>query len=316
MNHLPAVEILMIDDDESQYKSLKNYAAIRHQVLLSYARTLEEGERLLRSNNRIMGIILDGKGLIHAGSSAADATEAFVHQALENIKVMEIKMGRSWSKCVLTAWYHQLLPALGKRVKVFDKKNVALQESIKQELFDYLLLQTKETRAYLIRQKYAQVFSWMDVELMPQDCQHHLYSCLEALENQQPETTHLNAIRSLYEALLKQLHVHDPEGFPAGLFHPDGRINLEWSLVYLSGKEVLDRQKNILIHRAEKPIPIPRHLIKSCYFLKEASSTFSHHYGEGISLHYYQAVLHSFLALLEWYAGWVLSRPANALSFL
>lgn len=308
MSPQPSIEILMIDDDEEQFKALKNYAAIRHQVLLSYARTLEEGEHLLRTNSRIMGIILDGKGLIEAGAAVAEASEAFVHQALETIKVMEIKMGRNWSKCVLTAWYAQLLPGLGKRVRVFDKKSVALQESVKQELFDYLLVQTRDSREYIIRQKYALVFSWMDIDLMPEDCQHRLYHCIEAAENNCPEMAHLNAIRSLYEAVLKQMHKKDTEGLPASLFHPDGRVNLEWTLLHLSRKDIYDKFRNIVVHRSDKSIPMPEHLIKACYFLKEATSKFSHDYEKGVSLFFYRSVLYAFFSLLEWYAYWAKSK--------
>lgn len=304
MTTQPSIEILMIDDDAEQFKALKNYAAIRHQVLLSYARTLEEGEAMLRTNNRIMGIILDGKGLIHAGANAAEASEAFVHQALENIKVMEIRMGRIWSKCVLTAWYVQLLPGLGKRVKVFDKKAVAMHESVKQEMFDYLLVQTKDSKAFIIRQKYAMIFSWMDIDLMPEDCQHRMYYCIEAAENKCPEMAHVNAVRSLYEAILKQMHRKDPEGLPASLFHPDGRVNLEWTLLFLSRKDIYDKFKNIVVHRSDQSIPMPVHLIKACYFLKDATSQFSHDYEKGVSPFFYQALLSALFAVLEWYAWW------------
>lgn len=306
----PTIEILMIDDDPEQHRALKNYAAIRHQVLLSYARTLEEGEEMLRTNNRIMGIILDGKGLLYAGSNAAEATEAFVHQALETIKEMEIRMQKKWPKCVLTAWYNQLLPGLGTRVKVFDKKTVATDEAVKNELFAYLMVQTKDSREFLIRQKYRTVFAWMDIEWMPADAEHRLYNCIEAAENQNPETSHLNAIRSLYEAILKKIHEKDPEGLPANVFHADGRVNLEWTLLYLGRKDIYDKNKVVIIPRSQRAVPMPGHVLKTCYFLKDVSSRFSHDYDEKISLYFYQSVLNALLSLLEWYVQWARSKKS------
>jgi hypothetical protein len=309
MQAQPTIEILMIDDDEEQYKSLKNYAAIRHQVLLSYARTLEEGAELLRTNNRILGIILDGKGLIHSHSNAAEASEAFVHQAMEDIRVMEIKMDKKWPKCVLTAWFTQLQPILVKRgIRIFDKKTIASDEGAKNELFEYLLVQTKDSRDFIIRQKYATLFSWMDTDLMPDGCEHKLFTCIEALENICPEKSHLNTLRTLYEDVLTQMHKMDSEGLPKTLFHADGRVNLEWTLIYLSRRDVYDKNKKVIIPRSETSIPLPQHLIKTCYFLKDASSHFSHANNENISIYFYQAVLFAFCSLLEWYVAWAKKR--------
>ena len=146
-------DILMIDDDQDNYHSLKNFASEKN-VVLQYSRTLEEGMEELKSNTRILGIILDGKGLLHKDQSDSEANAAFVHEALSQIKLLEERRGKIYPICVLTAWYDNLKESLEPRgIKVFDKKKLAIDENQKDELFSYLMVQATDSVEYIIRSK-------------------------------------------------------------------------------------------------------------------------------------------------------------------
>ena len=61
------IKVLMIDDEQTNFDSLKNYAAEVHQIKLLYRKSLEEGLIYLRDNKEILGVMLQmlGKFLLH-----------------------------------------------------------------------------------------------------------------------------------------------------------------------------------------------------------------------------------------------------------
>ena len=74
-------KVLMIDDDQTNYDSLKNYAAQAHQVQLLYKQSLEEALVYLKDNKDIVGVIIDGRGHLKKGQGKGDETDAFVHES-------------------------------------------------------------------------------------------------------------------------------------------------------------------------------------------------------------------------------------------
>ncbi len=82
------IEILMIDDDKDNYDSLRNFAA-RQNIYLRYSKSLEEGLAQLKENDKIVGLILDGKGFITAVQEKGSESSNFVHEALTQIALFE-----------------------------------------------------------------------------------------------------------------------------------------------------------------------------------------------------------------------------------
>jgi hypothetical protein len=306
-NKFPAIEILMIDDDPMQMDALKNFAAIHFKVMLSYARTLEEGIKLLQQNPRIMAIILDGKGVIYQKDSDAEATEAFVHQALTEIALLEKSLNRVWSKCVLTAWYDYLLPGLKNRVEVFDKKMIALEPQRKSEMFEHLLERTQNAAAFILRQKYQPILQWMDNDHFPVSADKKVFESLVHMENGTASPEDFNAIRTLYEMLLKQIKQQQPEALPAKLFHKDGRPNLEWTLRYLAGQDIFDAHKLLVVaHPTGQSLP-PKHVLDCFYFIKNLCSTLSHDNDSAFTPdpNIFSAAFNAWIAIFNWYIQWV-----------
>lgn len=295
-------DILMIDDDEDNYHSLKNYASGK-SVVLQYSRTLQEGMEKLESNKRILGVILDGKGLLHKSQSDSEATGAFVHEALTQIKLLEEKRGKTYPKCVLTAWYDNLKESLEPRgIKVFDKKKLAINEDQKEELFHYLMVQATDSTEYTIRSKYQAIFQFMDSNYMPDKADNAFYDCCLKVENGNPSSSDFNTIRKLYEMIIIGIHEKDKMLLPDKVFKGAGRPNLDWSLRYLGGWEI--KERGIVIFDSA-PARVPAHIHDCATFIKEISSAFSHDNHDKFTTYSYTSALFAWIELFLWYTGWV-----------
>ncbi|TAD85864.1 MAG: hypothetical protein EAY75_10170 [Bacteroidetes bacterium] len=299
-----AIEILMIDDDKQQHEALTNYAAIQYGVMLLYARTLDEGMQLLQNNRRILAVILDGKGLIYKHQTGATASEAFVHEALTRIAVLETKLNKTWPKCVLTAWYGFLINSLGSRVKVYDKKEIALDEAVKRSMFENLLLQTADSKAHIIRQKFGAYFAMAHSKAMPQDFDAKLYQCLEKMEYNTAEQSHFNTLRSLYELLFKKMHSTDERLAPVSVFHPAGNVNLDWSLRHLRGWDIKGKNGQLIMAHPTGMALLPEGTIACFAFVKDICNAYSHLATGHMGQHMYKAAVHAYLAILDWFEAY------------
>ncbi|RYE39543.1 MAG: hypothetical protein EOP48_25655, partial [Sphingobacteriales bacterium] len=196
-------DLLMIDDDIDNYHALKNYA-YEQQVVLKYARTLEEGMQELQTSNRILGIILDGKGLLYKGQHDHQTSAAFVHEAITQISLLEQKRGKTYPKCVLTAWYDNLKESLeGRGIKIFDKKKLANDPAVKKDLFHYLTVQAKDSTEYSIRKKFQSIFSLLDEKYIQADADNAFYRACMAVDSGNADPSDYTIIRQLYEMVLK-----------------------------------------------------------------------------------------------------------------
>jgi hypothetical protein len=296
-------DILMIDDDAGNFHMLKNFAASRGVVLL-YARTLEDGIQMLLSNDRIMAIILDGKGLILRDTYSSRANTGFVHEAMTQIALLEAKRNKVYPKCVLTAWYDHLKESLEGRIEVFDKKKLALDESLKSQLFDYLIVQSRDSLEYSVRQKFRQELEKMDEPYFPVSCENKLFQVLHKMERGDARQDDFNVIRDLYENLLKGINKRSKQLLPDKLFHIDGRPNLEWTLRYLGGWEVKDKSGLQIFPANPTGGLIPAHVHDCAFFIKEITSAYSHATDSPVSHYSYKASIYALLELVSWYVSW------------
>lgn len=294
-------DILMIDDDQDNYHSLKNFASEKN-VVLQYSRTLEEGMEVLKSNTRILGIILDGKGLLHKDQSDSEANAAFVHEALSQIKLLEERRGKIYPICVLTAWYDNLKESLEpRRIKVFDKKKLAIDENQKDELFSYLMVQATDSVEYIIRSKYEAIFKFMDSKFMPANADNAFYKCCLVVENGNPTSSDFTIIRQLYEMIISSINLKENTFLPNELFK-HGRPNLDWTLRYLGGWEI--KSGGVVIFNSSPP-RVPDHIHDCATFIKEITSAFTHDYHNKFSTYSYTSALFAWIEFFLWYTAWV-----------
>src|SRR5688572_283844 len=162
------ITVLMIDDDKDNFDSLKNKAAFK-SIHLKYAESLEEMLEELKINLKIDAIILDGKGFRKKGQIRGSEKEDFVHEALTELKMLEKDQDRVIPKCVYTAWYDQLKDGLESRVKVFDKKKLALDPNLMEDFFNYLHSEVAASSMKKLLNKYQDVFGAFGSKYIPVD---------------------------------------------------------------------------------------------------------------------------------------------------
>jgi hypothetical protein len=295
-------DILIIDDDEDNYHSLKNYA-FEKNVVLKYSRTLEDGITELENNQRILAIILDGKGLIRKSQMPSEANAAFVHEALTQIRLLEEKRKKKYPKCVYTAWYDNLKESLeGRGVRVFDKKKLANDERQKQELFDYLMVQAADSLEYSIRSKYEAVFKFFDERYISTIADTSFFNCCAAIERGNPAPSDFNTIRQLYELVIQSINKNDKSMMPDEVMFSSGRVNLEWSTRFLGGLQV-GIGNNIIAPKTNSRVP--HHVHDCASFIKEISSAFSHNHNNNFTVFGYKSAFYAWIELFLWYTGWV-----------
>lgn len=299
-------DILIIDDDQGNFFSLNNFAA-KKGIVLRYAKSLEEGMKELEDNTRIMGIILDGKGLIHKDDYAGTATSGFVHEALTRIAVLEATRKKEFPKCVLTAWYDNLKESLqGRGVMVFDKKKIALNEQFKHDLFDYLIERCKNTFEYSLREKFRIELTWMDEPYLLTKYEGKLFQVLYSMEYDTGKGLNFNLIREIYEQILKNINYFDKTLLPDFLFSNNGRPNLGWTLRYLEGKDITTNNGEIITEKNCFGFRVPDFIHDCAFFVKEITSVFSHANDNRHAPYAYKAAVFSLLEFIKWYVNWVI----------
>lgn len=162
------LEILVIDDDVSLNRSLQNRARA-YQVELYPFEHLEAGFAELRRNPKYQAVILDGKARLTAEQPRGTEAENFVHEAITQLRELEIKQDRHLPFCVHTAWYEQLAPSLKGRARIFDKKQTARNEQQLAGLFYYLRQAVEQQAENHIRRKHAAVFRFVRKHLDQED---------------------------------------------------------------------------------------------------------------------------------------------------
>jgi hypothetical protein len=292
-------DVLMIDDDIDNYYALKNYS-VEKNIVLQYARTLEEGMEILTNNSRILGVILDGKGIIKKNGYSSEASVSFVHESISRIKLLEEKSKKMYSLCVLTAWYDNLKDSLEPRgIKLFDKKKLALQKQLKDELFDFFVEGVNTSVEFYLRKKFETIFNLFDHKIISKDADNIFMNCCIAMEKANAVTADFNGIRQLFEMILKKINVLNKNLLPDSLMHKDGRPNLEWAIRYWDGK-IISTDKKVIEPASDRKAP--PHIIDCAFFLKEISNALSHDYPYPYSQFAFTAALFSWMEIFQWYA--------------
>ncbi len=302
------ITVLMTDDGKENYDSLKNKAALKG-ILLKYAESLEEMLGELRANLQVDAVILDGKGFIKKGQIRGTDREDFVHEALTELKMLEREQDRIIPKCVYTAWYDQLKDSLESRVRVFDKKKLAMDAALMDEFFDYLHSEVSVSSSKKIRTKYADVLAGVGGKYLPADKESSVIKLLSAIENNNlVKQSDFNTIRDVFEAILKRANTIDPLFIPNDLIKPDSRPNLEWCYRYLSGLavDVKDPSNKIIkSYPATKSPIVSPHISRSIDYVKQISSILSHTYTEAWTALSFKSTVLALAEIITWFKNYI-----------
>lgn len=295
MSHDYPIEILMIDDDDGNYISLKNYAASL-RVILKYSSNLEDGISALKSNKKIMAIILDGKGFINSNQIKGSERENFVHEAMSRIAVFEQANNIYYPKCVYTAWYEKLIDSLEGRIEVFDKNLTSVDEAERSRMFKYLRGLVHKMDAYQLREKYSLYFeivaSKFDVI-----SDERFFQVVEKMDKGNPVKSDFNNIRDVLESILIYINKNFPKLLPENLFHNNGRPNLEFCIRFLAGERI-DKDKSEIYTKTDPRAP--QHVNSLFRLLKEGASVMSHNYTHRWTQNMYKSLVFGLFEILIW----------------
>jgi len=310
---MTSITVLMIDDIRDNFDSLKNKAAYKG-IILKYAESLEEMLVELKGNSQIDAVILDGKGFRKKGQVKGTDKEDFVHEALTELKILERDQDRIIPKCVYTAWYDQLKDGLESRVRVFDKKKLALDTGLMDEFFDFLHSEVAASSAKKIRIKYAPVLVAVGGKYIPADKETSIIQILSVAESNDPvQQKDFNAVRDILESVFKRANTIDPLFIPNDLIKPDGRPILEWCIRYLVGlpTDVKDEKNNIVNSYPAKPAIVSAHINRSIDYVKQISSILSHNYPDKwTSLSFKSAAL-ALAEIIIWFKDYIDTKYPN-----
>lgn len=302
--------ILMIDDDRDNFDSLKNKAAYKG-IMLKYAESLEEMLDELKANLQIDAVILDGKGFRKKGQMKGTEKEDFVHEALTELKILEREQDRIIPKCVYTAWYDQLKDSLESRVRVFDKKKMALDSNLMDEFFGYLQNEVAASSYKKIRLKYKDVLACYGSKYIPSTEEASLIKLLSLAESNDPvKDSDFNSIRLRLEAILKRANTIDAAFIPNDLIKPDGRPNLEWCYRYLLGlaTDVRDASNTVVNSYPAKTPIVPQHISRSLDYVKQVSSIFSHTYVDVWTPFSFKSTTLALAEIIIWFKNYIDSK--------
>ena len=162
------IQVLMIDDDVHFAASLKNRAR-KYNVLIEMQHNFKDGFKALEDNQKYQAVILDGKAPMDALQTKGTEAENFVHESIMKLREIELTHKRILPHCVHTAWYHQLEPGLRNRVKIFDKKETAVNDQAMEAMFEYLHQQVGDLENTKIKNQYAEIFEFAEKYLDDED---------------------------------------------------------------------------------------------------------------------------------------------------
>ena len=293
----PIIKILLIDDDEGIFQSIRNKAA-NENIHLIYAQSLSEGLLILDDDTQIRGIILDGKGFLEKAQIKGSETSNFVFQALQTLRLYEEKKRIYFSKVVFTAWYDQLLEPLGENIKVFDKKKAAIDQNVLTNMFLELRQEIESSEDLELIQYHKDLFNLFDNHYLKAKDSELL---LQILKRQKNNIASFNDIRKLLEKIYNRLNQNDIKLIPDNLFHKKESPNFTFISRYLGGNEV--KKNETILYRSTGNKRIPDHILYCMDFITKSCGALSHTYNFKTSIHVNTALFNILFEILIWLKG-------------
>jgi hypothetical protein len=263
---MEVINILMVDDQKDVFESLKDRAR-KFRIILHHEEYLADAIERLRTDKKMLGVIIDGKGFTSKNQIRGDETSAFVGEMITKIAVLEDREGRSIPKVVLTAWYDELKETIPSHVRVFDKKRINEDEHALSEFFDHIRSEIKKAPEYKIRDTYRNIFEVVnrkEFEYSSESLDSRLLNLLSIYESRIFNYKDYYLIRSLLENIfiaLKNLKVLNE-----GQFYSSGKPDHAACLKYIESNSKRIHDANLF----------PNHIYSCFNFVKYVHNELSH----------------------------------------
>jgi hypothetical protein len=307
------IKILMIDDIESVYQSIKN-DAIDYGIDLLYAQTTDDAEEILRSSVGIVGVIMDAIGLIKKGEKSGQGKEkeSFLLETIRRVDQVEKEEKVYYAKCVYTAHYDRFVGIVPENILVFSKLGESGVD--KNDMFRHLLSELPKNNFHRIsRTVFPDVFNAMNspffkhnqallkfysAALSKSDALDRLfYSLLVKLEKSEYGEELYNICRKLLEYYFVSLR---DLGLPSILYTEKGVPEQAFCISYIRGRDVRKGQTTLLNKEAYSNTQFPEPVQYSFEYLKNITNKQSHLTNGMHSKYLLISVTNCFIEILMW----------------
>lgn len=294
------IKALLIDDKEEYCISISGEAR-SHDILIEHTQNLELGMIKLKEDIGYEFVILDGKCLLEEGQEIPK--ENFVHEAIEQIKSLKYSDNRHIPFCVNTGYMKDLKSSLDNRgIRIFDKDHKS------EPLFNHIKDSVRLNPLSILKEKHPSIFSLYDRKILEGERMIKVISLLEFDEDTKASKEQFNLIREVLEdvflVLMEKFNHFPHEAF----FGSDGRPNLSYCSIYLSGRKTKLRETE---EQFDPIYDTPIHISWTIGYVKEVSSILSHSYGDSFDLYSMISVRNALFEILSWLPTYIDENYSN-----
>ena len=167
----------LIIDDKIDYCNALAGNARNARILLQFATNLEDGIEILRKNNKIEFVILDGKCFQNSDSENSNITvDNIPHRAKELIENVNRDQNREIGYCVNTGYVDDLKSSFEGIFEVFDKDNSS------ENLFNYIIKIVSNSSTNKLKKQYNDCFTAFENGFIDKKYEYLLIEILQCLE--------------------------------------------------------------------------------------------------------------------------------------
>lgn len=283
------IQVLLVDDKEDDMVEFKVLASQNGIIIRKAVKSAEEGLEELNLNFiNYQAVILDAKALRKADHAKGTENMGALRDCINGINEIERSNNRKIPYCVYTGYMEMMGEAWEEDLKIFTKG------SQQEELFAYIKEEVKRLPETKILWEFSDVFDLFDLGYLEEKYKEALLFVLLNRETQQKQelasaATHL---RKILEGIYKKLHSIGK--LPDSVVR-NGRPNLEWSYLYLTGQRIKK------VNSVPPGRVVPEHIGWSIKIVKENSSAFgAHDYEQSIHNFTLKTTVFALLDVLLW----------------
>jgi hypothetical protein len=275
------IKILLVDDKKDYCESLSGVAR-NSNIKIEYKLDWETGFEVLKNDQTIEFVILDGKGKIEADQETEK--DNFVVRAMKDIDTYSAQIGKHIPYCVNTGFMERF-EALEDNVNIFEKS-----DKERDKMFQHIKEEVTKSEYRTARMDFEEAFEAFDIGIVSKALENVLVAIINAYQNKDYRKINLNAQRDFLEGLFISLNREIP-CIPTALFKGNGLPNHESCTRFME-----DRDANG--HKLNKGVPQE---IKSAFRkLKESTNGYSHLSDEDIVKTPFRANIHLIMEIMEW----------------
>lgn len=298
---LQKIKVLIVDDNKNLCDAFINrYDGHEFEVYADYSLDKAK-DRLEKNFYDYHFVILDGLGHLTSGRTEGKGDDGFAMVAIEIIKNLSIKFGRTLPCCLFTAYQDdRVLNALKQAnngLMVFSKN----YDGDTDKMWEYIRTCYKNSPETTVRQNYSDIFFIFEIGLLGSTIERELIQFLLAEQNTGLDSFKQVArqIRPLMEAVYLKIAEIDRKFLPDGL-QQGKEQSLSNAIFFMAGKPKWNNTlRRYEIHSKDY---MPLHL----WFLVDAlqkatSSTAMHHTNATISRYTLASYKQILVDLLLWF---------------